>query len=130
MQRHTTTQKTNFWTSWLFFDIKLTNSSRLTSKAILHHFNTLLSNETLAKLYVVLFNFDGCYISTSKEFYLGYVIQQQPSSVVWCLYFQICWRTRYKCLWMFAVIGDSFYSCLTHLAKVLKWCEECNLVLN
>ncbi|KAH0673865.1 hypothetical protein KY284_024952 [Solanum tuberosum] len=28
------------------------------------------------------------------------------------------------------LVGDSFDDCLTHLAEVLKGCEECNLVLN
>lgn len=30
----------------------------------------------------------------------------------------------------FSVIGDSFDRCLSHLAKVLKRCEDFNLVLN
>ncbi|GJV56397.1 reverse transcriptase domain-containing protein [Tanacetum coccineum] len=30
----------------------------------------------------------------------------------------------------FSVFGDSFSSCLSHLDKMLKWCEETNLVLN
>ena len=30
----------------------------------------------------------------------------------------------------FSVIGDSFDRCLSHLAKVLKRCEDCNLMLN
>ncbi|WMV45418.1 hypothetical protein MTR67_038803 [Solanum verrucosum] len=30
----------------------------------------------------------------------------------------------------FSVVGDSFDVCLDHLAEVLQWCEECNLVLN
>ena len=28
----------------------------------------------------------------------------------------------------FLVVGDSFECCLNHLAKVLKRCEDCNLV--
>nr|GEY68663.1 DNA-directed DNA polymerase [Tanacetum cinerariifolium] len=30
----------------------------------------------------------------------------------------------------FSVYGDSFSSCLSHLDKMLKWCEDTNLVLN
>ncbi|GKC70835.1 reverse transcriptase domain-containing protein [Tanacetum coccineum] len=30
----------------------------------------------------------------------------------------------------FSVFGDSFSSCLSHLDKMLKWCEDTNLVLN
>ena len=30
----------------------------------------------------------------------------------------------------FLVIGDSFAHCLSHLAEILKRCEDCNLVLN
>ena len=30
----------------------------------------------------------------------------------------------------FSMVGDSFDCSLSHLAKALKWCEECNLVLN
>ncbi|GKE63819.1 reverse transcriptase domain-containing protein [Tanacetum coccineum] len=30
----------------------------------------------------------------------------------------------------FSVFGDSFSSCLSHLDKLLKWCEDTNLVLN
>ncbi|GJW02557.1 reverse transcriptase domain-containing protein [Tanacetum coccineum] len=30
----------------------------------------------------------------------------------------------------FSVFGDSFSSCLSHLNKMLKWCEDTNLVLN
>ncbi|GJT16600.1 reverse transcriptase domain-containing protein, partial [Tanacetum coccineum] len=30
----------------------------------------------------------------------------------------------------FSVFGDSFSSCLSHLVKMLKWCEDSNLVLN
>ncbi|GKE83952.1 reverse transcriptase domain-containing protein, partial [Tanacetum coccineum] len=30
----------------------------------------------------------------------------------------------------FLVFGDSFSSCLSHLDKLLKWCEDTNLVLN
>ena len=30
----------------------------------------------------------------------------------------------------FSVVGDSFERCLSHLSKVLKRCEDCNLVLN
>ncbi|GJT07089.1 DNA-directed DNA polymerase [Tanacetum coccineum] len=30
----------------------------------------------------------------------------------------------------FSVFGDSFSSCLSHLDKILKWCEDTNLVLN
>ncbi|GJU62906.1 reverse transcriptase domain-containing protein [Tanacetum coccineum] len=30
----------------------------------------------------------------------------------------------------FLVFGDSFSSCLSHLDKMLKWCEDTNLVLN
>ena len=30
----------------------------------------------------------------------------------------------------FSFVGDSFDHCLSHLAEVLKRCEECNLVLN
>ncbi|GJT13604.1 reverse transcriptase domain-containing protein [Tanacetum coccineum] len=30
----------------------------------------------------------------------------------------------------FSVFGDSFSSCLSHLEKMLKWCEDTNLVLN
>ncbi|GJS30635.1 reverse transcriptase domain-containing protein [Tanacetum coccineum] len=30
----------------------------------------------------------------------------------------------------FLVFGDSFSSCLSHLDKMLKWCEDSNLVLN
>ena len=30
----------------------------------------------------------------------------------------------------FSVVGDSFDCCLSHLAEVLKRCEDCNLVLN
>ena len=30
----------------------------------------------------------------------------------------------------FLVVGDSFERCLSHLSKVLKRCEDCNLVLN
>ena len=30
----------------------------------------------------------------------------------------------------FSVVGDSFDLCLSHLAEVLKRCEDCNLVLN
>ncbi|GKC93874.1 reverse transcriptase domain-containing protein [Tanacetum coccineum] len=30
----------------------------------------------------------------------------------------------------FSVFGDSFLSCLSHLDKMLKWCEDTNLVLN
>ncbi|GKD92734.1 reverse transcriptase domain-containing protein, partial [Tanacetum coccineum] len=30
----------------------------------------------------------------------------------------------------FSVFGDSFLSCLSYLDKMLKWCEETNLVLN
>ncbi|GJU48756.1 reverse transcriptase domain-containing protein [Tanacetum coccineum] len=30
----------------------------------------------------------------------------------------------------FSVFGDSFSSCLTHLDKMLKWCEDTNLILN
>ncbi|GJT08060.1 reverse transcriptase domain-containing protein [Tanacetum coccineum] len=30
----------------------------------------------------------------------------------------------------FSVIGDYFSSCLPHLGKILKWCEDTNLVLN
>ena len=30
----------------------------------------------------------------------------------------------------FSVVGDSFERCLSHLAEVLKRCEDCNLVLN
>ena len=30
----------------------------------------------------------------------------------------------------FLVVGDSFDRCLSHLAEVLKRCEDCNLVLN
>ncbi|GJS07755.1 reverse transcriptase domain-containing protein [Tanacetum coccineum] len=30
----------------------------------------------------------------------------------------------------FSVFGDSFSSCLSHLDKMLKWCEDINLVLN
>ena len=29
-----------------------------------------------------------------------------------------------------SVVGDSFDCCLSHLAEVLKRCEDCNLVLN
>ena len=29
----------------------------------------------------------------------------------------------------FSVVGDSFDRCLSHLAEVLKRCEDCNLVL-
>ncbi|GJX49130.1 reverse transcriptase domain-containing protein [Tanacetum coccineum] len=30
----------------------------------------------------------------------------------------------------FSVFGDSLSSCLSHLDKILKWCEDTNLVLN
>ncbi|GJR29850.1 reverse transcriptase domain-containing protein [Tanacetum coccineum] len=30
----------------------------------------------------------------------------------------------------FSVFGDSFSTCLSHLEKMLKWCEDTNLVLN
>ena len=30
----------------------------------------------------------------------------------------------------FSVVGDSFDRCLSSLAKVLKRCKDCNLVLN
>ncbi|GJW18207.1 reverse transcriptase domain-containing protein [Tanacetum coccineum] len=30
----------------------------------------------------------------------------------------------------FSVFGDSFSTCLSHLDKMLKWCEDTNLVLN
>ncbi|GJW01306.1 reverse transcriptase domain-containing protein [Tanacetum coccineum] len=30
----------------------------------------------------------------------------------------------------FSVLRDSFSSCLSHLDKMLKWCEDTNLVLN
>ena len=30
----------------------------------------------------------------------------------------------------FSVVGHSFECCLSHLAGVLKRCEDCNLVLN
>ena len=30
----------------------------------------------------------------------------------------------------FSVVGDSFERCLNNLSKVLKRCEDCNLVLN
>ena len=30
----------------------------------------------------------------------------------------------------FLVVGYSFDRCLSHLAEVLKRCEDCNLVLN
>ena len=30
----------------------------------------------------------------------------------------------------FSFVGDSFERCLTNLSKVLKRCEDCNLVLN
>ncbi|GJV54441.1 reverse transcriptase domain-containing protein [Tanacetum coccineum] len=30
----------------------------------------------------------------------------------------------------FSVFGDSFSSCLSHLDKMLKWCEDTNIVLN
>ncbi|GJW36379.1 reverse transcriptase domain-containing protein [Tanacetum coccineum] len=30
----------------------------------------------------------------------------------------------------FSVFGDSFFTCLSHLDKMLKWCEDTNLVLN
>ncbi|GKD74214.1 hypothetical protein Tco_1332496, partial [Tanacetum coccineum] len=30
----------------------------------------------------------------------------------------------------FSVFGDSFSSWLSHLEKMLKWCEDINLVLN
>ena len=30
----------------------------------------------------------------------------------------------------FSVVGDSFDHFLSHLAEVLKRCEDCNLVLN
>ena len=30
----------------------------------------------------------------------------------------------------FSIVGDSFNHCLSHLAEVLKRCQDCNLVLN
>ncbi|GJR17660.1 reverse transcriptase domain-containing protein [Tanacetum coccineum] len=38
---------------------------------------------------------------------------------------------RWKCLWNdFSVFGSSFSTCLTHLEKMLKRCEDTNLALN
>ncbi|GJX88690.1 hypothetical protein Tco_0340704 [Tanacetum coccineum] len=42
-----------------------------------------------------------------------------------------CSKKRWKCFWIvFSVFRKSFYTCITHLEKMLKRCEDTNLALN
>ncbi|GJW03231.1 hypothetical protein Tco_1562087 [Tanacetum coccineum] len=60
--------------------------------------------------------------------------QDQEKTTFTCPYGTFAYR-RTKKPWklfmdLFSVFGDSFDSCLSNLEKMLKWCEDTNLVLN
>ncbi|GJR62154.1 reverse transcriptase domain-containing protein [Tanacetum coccineum] len=56
-----------------------------------------------------------------------------PGTFQWCMmaiFHDMIENTMEVFMDDFLVFGDSFDSCLSNLEKMLKWCEDTNLVLN
>ncbi|GJT25071.1 reverse transcriptase domain-containing protein [Tanacetum coccineum] len=49
---------------------------------------------------------------------------------IWAIFHDMIEKTMEVFMDDFSVFGDSFSTCLSHLDKMLKWCEDTNLVLN
>ncbi|GKE24990.1 reverse transcriptase domain-containing protein, partial [Tanacetum coccineum] len=53
-----------------------------------------------------------------------------PTRCMMAIFYDMIEETMEVFMDDFSVFGDSFSSCLSHLDKMLKWCEDTNLVLN
>nr|GEV67695.1 reverse transcriptase domain-containing protein [Tanacetum cinerariifolium] len=76
-----------------------------------------------------LSNLDGDYYDTEGDIlYLKKLLNED--SCMMAIFHDMIEETMKDFMDNFLVFGDSFFSCLSHLDKMLKRCEDTNLVLN
>ncbi|GJU98416.1 reverse transcriptase domain-containing protein [Tanacetum coccineum] len=71
-----------------------------------------------------------CPYGTFAYRHMPFGLCNAPGTFQRCIFHDMIEKTMEIFMDDFSVFGDSFDSCLSNLEKMLKWCEDTNLVLN